>query len=211
MTFCRLLPLALWMVICCKAGLPAGVLAGLLAACALGAALLVVAVLASAAALAAAALLRRTLPNALAGAGAFALLLALGNGRHAVRLAGTAMAWLPLKYCPVSDSGAASTCANVPCAMMRPPCMPAPGPMSMMWSAARIMSSSCSTTSTLLPISRRCFKVAIRRSLSRWCRPMLGSSSTYITPVSPLPIWLASRMRCASPPLKVSALRLRLK
>ena len=31
---------------------------------------------------------------------------------------------------------------------------------------------------------------------------MLGSSSTYITPESSLPSWLASRMRCASPPLK---------
>src|SRR5260364_422705 len=36
---------------------------------------------------------------------------------------------------------------------------------------------------------------------------MDGSSSTYITPVSPDPICDASRMRCASPPDKVSALR----
>ena len=42
----------------------------------------------------------------------------------------------------------------------------------------------------------------MRRWLSRWCRPMLGSSSTYMTPQSSLPSWLASRMRCASPPLK---------
>ena len=38
------------------------------------------------------------------------------------------------------------------------------------------------------------------RRLSRWCRPMLGSSSTYSTPVRPEPIWVARRMRCASPP-----------
>ena len=34
---------------------------------------------------------------------------------------------------------------------------------------------------------------------------MDGSSSTYMTPVRPEPIWLARRMRCASPPESVSA------
>jgi hypothetical protein len=48
---------------------------------------------------------------------------------------------------------------------------------------------------------------ASRRSLSRWCRPMEGSSRMYITPTSPAPIWLARRMRWASPPDRVSALR----
>jgi hypothetical protein len=52
---------------------------------------------------------------------------------------------------------------------------------------------------------------AIRRSLSRWCRPIEGSSSTYITPVRPEPICEARRMRCASPPESVSALRSRLR
>ncbi len=73
------------------------------------------------------------------------------------------------------------------------------------------MSSSCSTTSTELPRSRKRFSVLISRALSRWCNPIDGSSSTYITPVSPLPIWLARRMRCASPPDNVSALRSRLR
>ena len=41
---------------------------------------------------------------------------------------------------------------------------------------------------------------ASRRWLSRWCRPIDGSSRMYMTPTSPEPIWLASRMRCASPP-----------
>ena len=68
-------------------------------------------------------------------------------------------------------------------------------------------SSSCSTTITELPRSRRRFSVSISRSLSRWCSPMDGSSRTYITPVRPEPIWLASRMRCASPPESVSAER----
>ena len=66
---------------------------------------------------------------------------------------------------------------------------------------------SCSTTITLLPISRKRLSVSNKRSLSRWCKPIDGSSSTYITPVKPLPIWLAKRIRCASPPDKVSAER----
>ncbi len=37
----------------------------------------------------------------------------------------------------------------------RPPCSPAPGPMSMIQSAVRIVSSSCSTTMIVLPRSRR--------------------------------------------------------
>ena len=48
----------------------------------------------------------------------------------------------------------------MPWAMIWPPCTPAPGPMSITWSAARIASSSCSTTSTLLPMSRRCLQRA---------------------------------------------------
>ena len=32
---------------------------------------------------------------------------------------------------------------------------------------------------------------------------MLGSSNIYSTPTSAAPIWVASRMRCASPPLNV--------
>ena len=39
--------------------------------------------------------------------------------------------------------------------MISPPWMPAPGPMSITWSAVRIASSSCSTTITVLPRSRR--------------------------------------------------------
>jgi hypothetical protein len=49
------------------------------------------------------------------------------------------------------------------------------------------------------------------RSLSRWCRPMDGSSRMYMTPTSPAPIWLARRMRWASPPESVSALRSRVR
>ena len=96
-----------------------------------------------------------------------------------------------------------------PCPAPRcaPPCTPAPGPKSTTWSAWRIASSSCSTTITVLPRSRRLTSVSSRRWLSRWCRPIEGSSRMYMTPTRPEPIWLARRMRCASPPDKVSALR----
>ena len=40
-------------------------------------------------------------------------------------------------------------------------------------------------------------------SLSRWCRPMLGSSRIYNTPVKEEPIWVAKRIRWLSPPESV--------
>ncbi len=43
----------------------------------------------------------------------------------------------------------------------------------------------------------------------RW-RPILGSSSTYITPVSPKPSCAAKRMRCNSPPESVFTVRSKL-
>ncbi len=49
--------------------------------------------------------------------------------------------------------------------------------------------------------------VSSRRSLSRGCRPMEGSSSTYSTPRSFEPICVASRMRWPSPPESVAAER----
>ena len=52
---------------------------------------------------------------------------------------------------PVTDSGCACSCAAVPAATTRPPRTPAPGPRSMMWSARRMVSSSCSTTTSVLP------------------------------------------------------------
>ena len=93
----------------------------------------------------------------------------------------------------------------VPSATTCPPSSPAPGPMSMMWSAARIIDSSCSTMSTVLPRSRSRSSVLISRSSSTGCRPMLGSSQTYSTPIRLEPICVASRMRCASPPESVPA------
>ena len=85
------------------------------------------------------------------------------------------------------DRGSASTASSVPFAMISPPCSPAPGPMSMTQSAVRIVSSSCSTTSTVLPRSRRRVRVAISFALSRWWRPIEGSSRMYRTPIERRP------------------------
>ena len=90
---------------------------------------------------------------------------------------GTGTRSSPRRYRPVSEVG---------CSRMSPTralghdlarrTRPARGPRSITWSAARIVSSSCSTTMTVLPRSRRPRSVPSSRSLSRWCRPMLGSS-----------------------------------
>ncbi len=106
---------------------------------------------------------------------------------------------------PVIDSADASRSATVPDTTTLPPCSPAPGPMSTTQSAVRMVSSSCSTTIRVLPRSRSLVRVWISRWLSRWCSPIDGSSSTYSTPTSPEPIWVASRIRCASPPDRVAA------
>src|SRR5205823_1336923 len=130
-----------------------------------------------------------------------------GSGSGRIREPGTATRRRPARYWPVTEAGLAAMSRGVPCATRCPPCAPAPGPRSTTWSASRIASSSCSTTITVLPRSRSCLSVARSRRLSRWCRPIEGSSRMYMTPVSPDPTWLARRMRCDSPPESVSALR----
>ena len=66
----------------------------------------------------------------------------------------------PRRYLPVIDAGFRMISSTVPSAITSPPCLPAPGPRSITWSAARIVSSSCSTTITVLPRSRSCSSVA---------------------------------------------------
>ena len=91
------------------------------------------------------------------------------------------MDFAPERYWPVSESGLDMSPPGPvtgPEWTMRPPCSPAPGPTSTTWSATRMVSSSCSTTMTVLPRSRSRFNVPISRWLSRWWRPMDGSSST---------------------------------
>ena len=55
--------------------------------------------------------------------------------------------WVDLET-DVADS---ISCAALPWATTRPPCLPAPGPKSMTVSARRMVSSSCSTTTSVLP------------------------------------------------------------
>ena len=92
------------------------------------------------------------------------------------RTSGTGILIRPLKYAPVTDSSVFMISSGVPCATTSPPCSPAPGPISTIWSAASIVSSSCSTTRSEFPISARFFRLLINLSLSRWWRPILGSS-----------------------------------
>lgn len=61
-------------------------------------------------------------------------------------------------------------------ALASPPYLPAPGPISMMISAAAITSMSCSITSTVFPKSRSFFSILISPSVSFGCSPAVGSS-----------------------------------
>ena len=116
------------------------------------------------------------------------------------RFAGIGMRRSPRRKAPVMLSGQARIASSGPWQTTWPPCSPAPGPRSTIQSAERMVSSSCSTTSTVLPRSRSRVSVAMSRRLSRWCRPMDGSSRMYSTPIRLLPICVARRMRCPSPP-----------
>ena len=101
--------------------------------------------------------------------------------------------------------------ATVPSYTMVPPCGPAPGPMSTTWSATLITSGSCSTTRTVLPLSRR----RRSRSFSWWTswawRPMVGSSKMYVASVRLEPRWRTILVRCVSPPDNVDVSRSRLR
>ena len=88
------------------------------------------------------------------------------NPAGVFRSAGTGICSFPLRYCPVMDSSTWQISSAVPCAITFPPREPAPGPISMIWSAAHIVSSSCSTTNSVFPISFRFFSVFISLSLS---------------------------------------------
>src|SRR6185436_6205789 len=48
----------------------------------------------------------------------------------------------------------------------------APGPKSISQSASSIASWSCSTTTTVFPMSRRCLSASSSLRLSRWCSPI---------------------------------------
>ena len=67
----------------------------------------------------------------------------------------------PVKYFPVSESLFSIISLGVPLATILPPWEPARGPKSKTQSAARIVFSSCSTTMTVFPKSRKCLSVLI--------------------------------------------------
>ena len=85
------------------------------------------------------------------------------------------------------DALLCSTCFAGPSATTWPPCSPAPGPMSTSQSAARIICSSCSTTSTVLPEVaqalerpdqlRRCRAGGGRSTARRGCRARRRAAS----------------------------------
>ena len=95
--------------------------------------------------------------------------------------------------------------STVPSKQTVPPPVPAPGPRSTTWSAIAMVSGLCSTTSTVLPLSRSCSSRWFIRSMSCGCRPIVGSSKTYVTSVSDEPRWRIILVRCASPPDRVPA------
>jgi hypothetical protein len=68
--------------------------------------------------------------------------------------------------------------ATLPWYTTSPPAVPAPGPRSTTWSATSMTSGLCSTTSTVLPLSRRRRSSSFMRPMSCGCSPMVGSSNT---------------------------------
>ena len=109
---------------------------------------------------------------------------------------------------PVTESGCDEISAALPSATSRPPRLPAPGPMSMMWSAR---------ADRLLVVLDHDQRVALvaqileRAEQDARCRANAGRSSARrarsSTPCRLLPSCAASRMRCASPPESVGAAR----
>ena len=81
------------------------------------------------------------------------------------------------RWRPVMVSLARSP-STVPSKQTSPPAVPAPGPRSTTWSAIAIVSGLCSTTSTVLPLSRSCSSRSFIRWMSWGCRPIVGSSKT---------------------------------
>ena len=116
----------------------------------------------------------------------------------------------PFKYSDVRLS-LFSSFFSVPCATISPPFEPALGPISIIRSAAFIISSSCSTTITVFPISLSFLRTSISFSLSLGCKPIDGSSSIYIEPTKLLPNEVANWILWDSPPDKVFDLRFKVR
>ena len=114
------------------------------------------------------------------------------------------------KYAPVSVS-ACFNCEGVPSNTTWPPRSPGPGPMSTIRSAANMTAGSCSTTTKVLPASRKRNMAWVILCMSRGCKPMLGSSNTNKVLTNEVPKAVVRLMRCTSPPLSVRLCRSRLR
>ena len=97
------------------------------------------------------------------------------------------------------ECGSVSSCAGGPWAITVPPFAPAPGPISMTQSADRMISRSCSTTTTELPFPASAASVLRSPATLRGCSPTDGSSSTYSMPVVLARTVEVSSIRCRSP------------
>ena len=84
----------------------------------------------------------------------------------------------PDRYMPVRDVWDLAHSSAVPLKTSLPPFSPASGPSSTIQSAALRAASSCSTSSTVLPPSRRLRRAPMSMSSSAGCSPIVGSSST---------------------------------
>jgi len=93
--------------------------------------------------------------------------------------------------------------ATLPWNTIRPPAAPGAGPTSTTQSAARIIASSCSTTTTVLPASVSERIIRISRSTSLECNPTLGSSRTNKVSISEVPRQEVRFTRSTSPPESV--------
>ena len=76
------------------------------------------------------------------------------------------------------ERGSVSSWPGVPWAITVPPLAPAPGPSSITQSALRMISRSCSTTSTELPLPAKAVIVLCKPWTLLGCSPTDGSSST---------------------------------
>ena len=113
------------------------------------------------------------------------------------------MTRLPEKYAPVMLRASRSIRATLPWKTTWPPLAPGSGPISITWSAARIMTSSCSTTTTVLPASTSERMIATSLPMSLVWRPTLGSSMTKSVSTSDVPRQLVRLTRSTSPPESV--------
>ena len=107
-----------------------------------------------------------------------ALIILIFLSEGFTRFVGIFIFFLPDKYFAVIEFLFFRIEFKSPWAQISPPCFPAPGPISIIWSADLIASSSCSTTITVFPRSFKLFNVFISFVLSLWWSPIDGSSKT---------------------------------